>query len=226
MSQEEDNKTADRWQKDADGILIFVSSSYYLPHLSVVTNVNIVDRFILCCRCGIARSVNSRLETKSTGYLCILSRQYLSTSRRPEHISLVDPCHSSYTTPILSTEIRYLGQFTMVPELGHQSYMCTSGDIVTAVGASIPHSHSTTALESTQASTNPFVLCRWCGEVSSSFGRRDVADIAARFPVPILLRPPCFLVQHKSYHLQCNCLLGRTFWRDIWMHRVAANLQS
>jgi hypothetical protein len=27
MSQEEDNKMADRWQKDADGILIFVSSS-------------------------------------------------------------------------------------------------------------------------------------------------------------------------------------------------------
>jgi hypothetical protein len=30
MSQEEDNKMADRWQKDADGILIFVSSSCYL----------------------------------------------------------------------------------------------------------------------------------------------------------------------------------------------------
>ena len=30
MSQEEDNKRADRWKKDADGILIFVSSSCYL----------------------------------------------------------------------------------------------------------------------------------------------------------------------------------------------------
>jgi hypothetical protein len=170
MSQEEDNKTADRWQKDADGILIFVSSSYYLPHLSVVTNVNIVDRFILCCRCGIARSVNPRLETKSTGYLCILSCQYLSTSRRPEHISRIDPCHSSYTTPILSTEICNLGQFIMVLELGHQSYICASGDIITAVGASIPHSYSTTAIQSTQACTNPFILRRWSGKVSSSFG--------------------------------------------------------
>jgi hypothetical protein len=26
MAEEEDNKIADRWQKDADGILIFVSS--------------------------------------------------------------------------------------------------------------------------------------------------------------------------------------------------------
>jgi hypothetical protein len=33
MSQEEDNKMADRWQKDADGILIFVSSSSYLHAL-------------------------------------------------------------------------------------------------------------------------------------------------------------------------------------------------
>ena len=161
---------ADRWQKDADGLLIFVSPHVTSTHLSVVTNVNIADRFILCCSFGIARSVNPRLEAKFTGYLCILSCQYLSTSRRPEHISCIDPCHSSYTTPILSTEIRNLGQFIMVPELGHQSYICTSGDIITAVGASIPHSYSTTAIQSTQACTNPFILCRWSGKVSSSFG--------------------------------------------------------
>jgi hypothetical protein len=139
-------------------------------HLSVVTNMNVVDRFILCCCCGITRSVNPGLEAKSTGYLCILSCQHLSTSRRPEYISCIDPWHSSYTTPILSTKIRNLGQFTMGPELGDQSYLCTSGDIVTAMGASIPHGHSTTAVQSTQASTNPFILRRWSGKVSSSFG--------------------------------------------------------
>ena len=35
ISEEEDNKVADRWQKDADGILIFVSSCsdhHLLPH--------------------------------------------------------------------------------------------------------------------------------------------------------------------------------------------------
>jgi hypothetical protein len=191
-----------------------------------VTNVNIADRFVLCCRFGITRSVDPRLEAKLTRYLSILSHQDLSTSRRPEHISCIDPCHSSYTTPILSTEIRNLGQFIMVPELGHQSYMCTSGDIVAVVGASIPHNYSTTALESTQASMNPFVLRSWSGEVSSSFGRRDVADIAARFPVPILLRPPCFLVPHQSHHIQYRCFVCRAFWRDIRIHRVPADLQS
>ena len=80
MSQEEDNKMADRWQKDADGILIFVSPHITSTHLSVVTNVNIIDRFILCFCCGIARSVNPRLEAKFTGYLSILSHQDLSTS--------------------------------------------------------------------------------------------------------------------------------------------------
>jgi hypothetical protein len=170
MSQEEDNKMADRWQKDADGILIFVSSSCHLHALSVVTNVNIVGRFILCCRCGIARSLNTRLKAKSTRYFGILSRQHLSSSRRPEHISRVDPCHSSYTTPVLSTEIRNLGQFIVVPELGHQPYICASGNIVTAVGASTPHSHPTTAIESTQAGTNSFVLRRWSGKFSSSSG--------------------------------------------------------
>jgi hypothetical protein len=170
MSQEEDNKMADRWQKDADGILIFVSLHVASTYLSVVTNVNIVDRFILCSSCGIARSVNPGLEAKFTGYLCILSLQHISTSRRPEHISCIDSCHSSYTTPILSTEIRNLGQFIMVPELGHQPYICSSGDIVTAVGASIPHSYSTTAVQSTQASTDPFILRRWSRKVSSSFG--------------------------------------------------------
>ena len=47
-------------------------------HLIVAANVNIVDRFILCCRCGIACSVNPGLEAKFTGYLCILSHQLLA----------------------------------------------------------------------------------------------------------------------------------------------------
>jgi hypothetical protein len=31
MAEEEDKKVAERWQKDADGILIFVSPLAYLP---------------------------------------------------------------------------------------------------------------------------------------------------------------------------------------------------
>ncbi|KAH9954385.1 hypothetical protein BGW80DRAFT_1402213, partial [Lactifluus volemus] len=58
----------------------------------------------------------------------------------------------------------------VVPELGHQPYICASGNTVTAVGSSIPHSYSTTTIESTPASTNPLVLRKWCEKVSSSFG--------------------------------------------------------
>jgi hypothetical protein len=95
MAEEENNKIANRWQKDADGILIFVSPHISFHVLSTVTNVNVVDWFILCCSRSIGRSVHPGLETKSTGYLCILSREHLPASRRPEYISCIDPCHSS-----------------------------------------------------------------------------------------------------------------------------------
>ncbi|KAH9963398.1 hypothetical protein BGW80DRAFT_853503, partial [Lactifluus volemus] len=81
-------------------------------------------RFILCCSCSIGRSVDPRLEAKFTRYLRILSRKDLSATRRPEHISCIHPCNSSSTSPILSTDVCSLGQLAMVPELGHQPYMC------------------------------------------------------------------------------------------------------
>jgi hypothetical protein len=79
MTEEEDNKMTDRWQKDGDGILIFVS-----PYLGLhvgVANVNIVDRSILCCPRGIAYGLGSRSQAKSAGHLCILSCKHISTSR-------------------------------------------------------------------------------------------------------------------------------------------------
>jgi hypothetical protein len=81
MAEEEDNKMAGRWQKDADGILIFVSPHISFHALSALTNVNIVDWFILCCRRGIGCSVDPGSEAKFTGYHCILSCKHLSTSR-------------------------------------------------------------------------------------------------------------------------------------------------
>jgi hypothetical protein len=88
MTEGEDDKLAKRWQKDADGIVIFVS-----PHLCLLTgmgsavNLNSVDRFILCCACSIRRGLCSRPQAKSTRYICVLSREHLSTSCRPDHIS-------------------------------------------------------------------------------------------------------------------------------------------
>jgi hypothetical protein len=159
MAEDEDNKMTDRWQKDADGILIFVSAYIALHSPSEVTNMNTVDWFILgFCR-GIGRGLSPGPQAKFTGYLSILSREHLSTSRRPKRISCIYPCHSSYATTLLSTEISSLGQLALVPQFGHESYICATGDIVTAVGASIHQNHSTTTVQSTQASTDPCVLC-------------------------------------------------------------------
>jgi hypothetical protein len=147
MTEEEDSKMTDRWQKDGDGILIFVS--LYLRLHAGVANVNIaVDRSIRCCPRSIAHGLRSRPQAKSAGHLCsyILSRKHLSTSRRPECISCINPCHSSSTTPIFSTEISNLGQLTLVPQFGHRSNMCPTGNNVTTVGTSIRHNHSPATL--------------------------------------------------------------------------------
>jgi hypothetical protein len=42
-----------------------------------------LDRFILCRRRCIGRGIDTGLEAKFTRYLCILSGENLSTSRRP-----------------------------------------------------------------------------------------------------------------------------------------------
>ncbi len=38
----------ERWQKDADGILIFVSPHFGI-HISLCMSIFIMDGFILCC---------------------------------------------------------------------------------------------------------------------------------------------------------------------------------
>src|SRR6266849_1897506 len=48
-AEEEDNKMVAQWQKDAEGILIFVSPCVHF-HLSLHTNWNTIDRSILCRR--------------------------------------------------------------------------------------------------------------------------------------------------------------------------------
>ena len=49
-TEDEDNKMVERWQKDADGILIFVSPCV-ANHTVLSINRNIIDRFILCRGC-------------------------------------------------------------------------------------------------------------------------------------------------------------------------------
>jgi hypothetical protein len=111
-----------------------------------MTNVNLVDWLILCCTRRISHGFCSRPKAESTGYISILPREYLSTPRQPERISYIDPCHSSSTTSLLSSDVSSLGQLTLVPQFGDQSDICPTGDDVTAMGTSIPHNHTTSTI--------------------------------------------------------------------------------
>ncbi len=75
-AEEEDNKRVERWQKDADGILIFVS-----PHVSIITTLYInrraIGRFILCCCRGAPCCDCPGSEAEQSGYLSILSWEHL-----------------------------------------------------------------------------------------------------------------------------------------------------
>jgi hypothetical protein len=79
-AEDEDNKMVERWQKDADGILIFVSLRVRIP-LSLHINRDIIDRSILCRSCCPPCRDGPGLEAKQSGYLCILPWQHLSGSR-------------------------------------------------------------------------------------------------------------------------------------------------
>jgi hypothetical protein len=75
-AEEEDRKMVERWQKDADGILIFVS-----PHFGIRTALYInwkpIDRSIRCCpRCAPCCD-RPGSETEQPGNLCILSWAHL-----------------------------------------------------------------------------------------------------------------------------------------------------
>jgi hypothetical protein len=97
MTEEEDNKIAERWQKDADGILIFVCppiTLYTAVQLSL-TSLNIIDWSVLCCSRRIDYGIHTGPQAKLPGHFRILSCEHLSASRRSQRISLIDPCHSN-----------------------------------------------------------------------------------------------------------------------------------
>ena len=72
MAEDEDNKMAERWQKDAEGILFFVSFSF---HTTLHISSRSIEWFILRRCCGIGHS--DRPGPPAPGYICILSREYL-----------------------------------------------------------------------------------------------------------------------------------------------------
>jgi hypothetical protein len=115
-AEDEDNKMVERWQKDADGILIFVSSRVGI-RLSLHINRNTIDRSIFCrSRCTPCRD-GPGPKAEQSGYLRILPWQHLPGSGRPECNALIhfSPCRRA--TPVLSFEICRLGEYSLVLEL-------------------------------------------------------------------------------------------------------------
>jgi hypothetical protein len=87
-AKKEDDKMVERWQKDAEGILIFVSPRVGIC-LSLHINRNTIDRSILCRSRSPPCRDSPGLEAKQSGYLRILPWQHLSGSRRPERNTLI-----------------------------------------------------------------------------------------------------------------------------------------
>ena len=90
VAEEEDRKMVERWQKDADGILIFVSTHVDIYAASRIYR-NTIDRSILCCCCCAPCRDRPGPEAKQSGYLCILSWEYLRVARRPERNTRIHP---------------------------------------------------------------------------------------------------------------------------------------
>jgi len=80
IAEREDNKMAKQWQKDSEGILIYVSPHVVIPRFSLINWV-ITDRFPFYCRCCAACHVRSGPEVKLSGHFRILPREHLSGSR-------------------------------------------------------------------------------------------------------------------------------------------------
>jgi hypothetical protein len=70
---------AERWQKDADGILIFVSPQVRFYAIACI-NSKSIGRFILCGRRYIPLIVDPGSEAKPTRYLRFLPQENLPTS--------------------------------------------------------------------------------------------------------------------------------------------------
>lgn len=77
----EDNKVAERWQRDALVILIFVSFYLLSPPFRTPTKTTI-DQLVCHRRRDIGHRVHPGPQAKRAGLFHVLPREHLSTSRR------------------------------------------------------------------------------------------------------------------------------------------------
>lgn len=159
-AEEYDQKMTDRWKADADGILVFVSAYFSGPLLTCV-NSKCIDWSVFCLSRHIYRGLHPGPQAKLSGYLCLLSREYLSGARGYQHVWHLYPSHSIRSAPILPKHVCCLGQLSLVFKLGHKPYLRSAGYVATAVVTSLSLDHSA-SLQSSQAIADPIVLRRRC----------------------------------------------------------------
>jgi hypothetical protein len=73
IAEEEDDKMVERWQKDAEGIIIFVRSVFCFQTSNTRLPKGHIDRFILCGCSYTGDGLNAGPQTKLTRYLRVLS---------------------------------------------------------------------------------------------------------------------------------------------------------
>lgn len=120
-------------------------------------SLNTIDGFIFCRSCYAAFGDSPGPQTELSGYLNILPSQLVSDSIRPEYISCLHPFR---TATILCPYIRHMGERAFVSELTYQPYLCSVGDIVTAIGTPIRGVYSATRTQPPETGAGPRVLFR------------------------------------------------------------------
>ena len=216
MATEDDKKMVEDWQADADGLLIFVRLE---SNLGAYINSVVIDGSILSCCCNLDLCVNSRYPTEPTGYLKFLSRKYLSGHYQPKYPEF----SSCFSTTILSTQLRNLGECTLVLELGHQSYLRLARDLPATMGSKIPLGHFD-ALQSPQASKDSCVFFRRRREASPSLDGRNIAYTSPHFLVPVLRRPRRVSMERQSHVFQAGVVMGLHLLDSVRMHHIYTNL--
>ena len=115
-AEEEDVKRAESWKGDADGMLVFVGRRL---HLQCRYDIENVDWFVLCCRCGIARSDRPGYSAKLARHFCLLSRKHTSATCPVEWYPNSHPIHLAQSCcAIHAAYFSRLGQRALVYELG------------------------------------------------------------------------------------------------------------
>jgi len=108
------------------------------------------------------------------------------------------------------------------------NFMCYAGDVVAAVGTSIPHGQSTSGTQCTRAGAEACVFYEWHRQISCSPSgpSRSTARPDTCFPICPFSGPPHLSIQYQSHRVQRSDVLGCTFVGGIcqWVDHVYANV--